>query len=106
MAFGFTSYEKNLQHMKTVVCQPKYAFVQRTFWRGIKKAMIANRDALITTPEWKHIKWIEGTPFEHPDRIMMPLISRIKNERSIRSKLAQFKWYQKMHAIKVKLYGK
>lgn len=104
--YGFQKYKNHLKEMQTVVSQPRFHEVQKSYWTKIKKAVNSNYSLLSKTEEWKYLSWITKTDFEHPETIKLPLSLRLKQAKGIRGKLAEFKFYQRLHKVKAIILGK
>lgn len=102
---GFNNYKAYLHQSRKVVCQQHLFKVQKSHWTKIKKAVEENRAYLQRLSEWKDIKWILKTDFDHPEKIKLPLLYRIKSAKGIRGKLSQFMFYQYLKRMKEQIFG-
>ena len=91
--YGFENYKTYLKDMESSVCQLRYAGAQKSHWTKIQQRLLENEDALKTTQDWKHIKWIKKKDFLHPK--MKKSVNRI-----FRSWLSQYPFYQELHKWK------
>ena len=99
--YGFEKATETLPLMHSyIICQCSHYVALQDYWIHIRNKIIENKANLSTTPSWKFLKWMEKADFEHPENLKMPLFFRI------RSRLSQFKFYNKLHEIKCKLLHK
>lgn len=69
-------------------------------WPVIAKNIDQNELHLRKSKYWKCIKWLKNVDFNQPETLKLPLLYRIRSVNGIRSKLAEFSFYQKLHDIK------
>ena len=86
---------KNFQ--KHLVNRHRNDVVLQKHWTHIQKRIIENRRSLKKHPDWKDIKWMLKADFWHPETLTVPV--------SMRGKLSQYKFYQFLHRVKVKIRG-
>lgn len=96
--YGFEKARETLPYMHAYIigqCS-RYSAIPN-HWSHIKNRLLLNKELLIKKPFWKDIQWIEKSDFLHPETLKLPLNLRI------RSKLSEFKFYNKLHNIKAKI---
>lgn len=76
--------------------------VSKAYWKQIQAAYWNNHTNLDQSVLQK-IKWIEKLDVDHPENKKPPLNVRLKHAKGYRGKIAEFKFYQLLHYIKVKL---
>ena len=103
--FGFDNYKETLNLMHETVLRRINANLCLQ-WIPIKRRIKENKDNLIQEEYWNSIKWIGQTDFDHPEKILLPLTIRLKHAKGIRGKLAEFKFYQRLHNVKAFLLKK
>lgn len=91
-SFGFQDYERYIGKSQEIVKKNINPNLCKE-WRKIKRRMLSNLD-LQKSKNWKHIKWVLKTDFEHPDSIELPRLYKI------RGKLLPCGFYQLLHHIK------
>jgi len=105
--YGFEDASKGLQDIRHRILRKKYYGVLKRQWPHIQKRLIENKKIVKRSGYWKHLKWIESTDFSCIEKARLPLIYRIQKMHLIRSKLAEFRFYQKLHDIKERVkHGK
>ena len=96
--YGFGDAEVTLDDLQLCLCErPEHYVALKVYWIYIQKSIIKNRHKLRKNPQWKHMKWILKADFSHPETLKAPM--------SMREKLSQYRFYQKLHELKVKLRG-
>jgi len=97
--YGFDQVGETLPMMsKMLIGQGKLTqFLAIAEWTHIQDALHKNLVRVKKTPYWKYVKWILKADFEHLDSIKRPM--------SVRERLSQYKFYQMLHEVKVKLRG-
>ena len=99
--YGFFDIPSNLPFMHEYIiecCSHSEEF--KKFWSHIQKRLIDNKQTIIATPYWKHIKWLETINFNKTKKLKMPLMFRIRRYMS------SFKFYNKLHHLKVLILKK
>ena len=86
---------KNFQ--KHLVNRHRNDVVLQKHWTHIQKRIIENRRSLKKHPDWKKVRWILKADFWNPETLKAP--------KSVRGKLSQYKFYQFLHKVKVRIYG-
>ena len=100
--YGFSGYEKYLDNMFPTVKKSSTGLLIRQ-WTKVQKAIRENHRTLKRSKDWKSIRWIETVDFHHPETIELPLVDRVKQAKGLRGKLAEFRFYQKLHDWKERL---
>lgn len=102
--FGFNFSQQNLLKMKSYILNMSNVLsVQH--WNYIKIKAIANKKVLKTSPLYIYFKWIYSIDFNIEDGIKLPLLLKFKithQADSFREFMSTFKFYQKLHDIKIK----
>ena len=100
--YGFTGFEQYLEDMQSYVISHDDGRMYMR-WPKIQKGLIRNKNSVKKSSFWKYVRWIERADFSHPETIKLPLSYRLKKAHSIRGKLAEFRFYQRLHDWKEKL---
>ena len=85
----------DLQRYLVTNCRNMVAL--QDYWTHIQKRLAEHRVELRNHMYWKNVKWILKVDFWHPETW--------KRSMNLRERLSQYKFYQKLHEIKVKLRG-
>ena len=96
--YGFVDTRSTMPNFRRYLIE-RYrndAILQRQ-WTHIRSAIISNHAQLKKHPDWKHVKWLVKADLFHPEPLRIPV--------SIRERLSQYRFYQKLHEWKVKLHG-
>lgn len=99
--YGFEGFEQYLGDMIPQAKKDTGLLIRQ--WTKIQTALIHNRSKVKRSPYWKYVRWIENADFYHPETIQLPLSYRLKKAHGIRGKLAEFRFYQKLHEWKIKV---
>lgn len=96
--FGFEASQTTLSNIRErILGNPIYFETITSYWTHIQKRIIDNQKILRKGSTWKYIKWIVKIDFWHPETLKRPM--------TIRERLSQYRFYQKLHELKVKLRG-
>ena len=96
--YGFEDSQTTLCNIRErILGNPIYFEAMTSYWTHIQKRIVDNQRILRKRPVWKYIKWILKADFWHPETLKRPM--------SIRERLSQYRWYQMLHELKVKLRG-
>ena len=96
--YGFSSTRSTIQNLQRYLIRNyKNSGILQRQWTYVQDRLIQNRLKVKMQPYWKHVKWLIYADLWHPETLKAPL--------SIREKLSQYKFYQKLHELKVKLRG-
>jgi len=96
--YGFEYTRNTIQNLQRyLVDWHRYDAVLQKHWTHIQKSIIAHRFELKKQPDWKYVKWLVKADFWHPETLKKPV--------TIRERLSQYRFYQKLHELKVKLRG-
>lgn len=96
--YGFEYTRNTIQNLQRyLVDWHRYDAVLQKHWTHIQKSIIAHRFELKKQPDWKYVKWLVKADFWHPETLKKPM--------TIRERLSQYRFYQKLHELKVKLRG-
>lgn len=71
-------------------------------WKHIQDGFIYNEKDLKRTDYFKQLKWLKGFDFLNPEENLCRKWYRIKTFKDIRCVLSNFKFYQKLHELKMK----
>ena len=94
--YGFSETRSTIQNLKKhLVCNYRNNSVLQRHWVHIQNSIIAHRSELGSHPDWKSVKWLVKADLWHPETLKCPM--------TIREKLSQFRFYQKLHELKVKI---
>lgn len=99
--FGFEHTEQAIPEMRINLLNSRAftAFIAAAEWVYIQDRMEENSTILKKSSSWRHIRWIAKADFRNIETIKQPLLYRI------RRKLSQYKFYQLLHRLKVKVHG-
>lgn len=86
---------KNLQ--RHLIGNYRSSSILQEQWTHIQNRIVAHRSELKNHPDWKHVKWLVKADLWHPESLAEPI--------SIRERLSQYRFYQKLHKLKLKLRG-
>ncbi len=97
--YGFEGFEEYLADMIPVAKGNEGIMVRQ--WTKIQKGLFRNKAIVRKSPYWKYVQWLESADFSHSDTIQIPLSIRLEKAQGVRGKLAEFRFYQKLHEWKV-----
>lgn len=96
--FGFADAHSTIKNIrKCLVDDYKNSALLQLQWTHIQKRLISNVKTLKKIPYWKYVKWLVKADLWHPETLKRPM--------TIRERLSQYKFYQMLHELKVKIRG-
>lgn len=96
--YGFADTRMAMKNFrKHLVNRHRNDVLLQKHWTHIQKRIIENRRNLKKHPDWKAVRWMLKADFWHPETLKAPM--------SVRGKLSQYKFYQFLHRVKVKIHG-
>ena len=100
--YGFNKITNTLPNIKQNLLSNRF-FTQENatlYWTHIQRAFIKNKKSIKKKNEyWKQIKWIYNFNFND-------ITKNAPKFKNIRGNLSNYKFYQTLHKIKVKLHRK
>lgn len=94
--YGFEHTRSTIQNLQRyLVDRCRNDVVLQKHWTHIQKSVIQHRSELRKHADWKYVKWLLKADLWHPETLRAPI--------SFRERLSQYRFYQKLHELKVKL---
>ncbi len=96
--YGFAYTRTTIQNLRRyLVSNYRSSGILQRQWTHIQDRITANRLQLGKHSDWKYVKWLLKADLWHPETVKIPM--------SIRERLSQYRFYQKLHELKVKIRG-
>lgn len=96
--YGFTHTRTTIRNLQQyLVTNYRNNSILQRQWTHIQNRIQLHRSELRKHPDWKYVKWIVKADFLHPETLKYPM--------GIRERLSQYRFYQKLHELKVRLRG-
>lgn len=96
--YGFQDAKDGIAHMHDVLAwEGSHKGVNEARWGCIQRELLKNEAVVRKSPYWHHVKFIKDMDFTKENPVTIPLVYRI------RGKLGEFKFYQNLHKMKMRL---